>query len=95
MAVSISDVRAVAALARLALAPAEEERLVGELNQILRYMDKLNELDTAGVAPTSHPVPMRQLLREDVVEPFQARESLLAVAPHRDGEHYRVPRIID
>ena len=95
MPVGVGEVRAVAALARLALSPAEEERLVADFNAILGYVSKLNELDTEGVRPTSHPVPVRQRLRDDEVEPFPARDLIMAAAPQREGEYYRVPRVID
>jgi len=95
MAVTIANVRAVAALARLQLDPGEEERLVEEFNAILGYMEKLNELDTEGVAPTSHPVPMSQGFRADEEAAFPERDAILAAAPQRDGNYYRVPRIID
>ena len=62
-----TQVRYVAELARLELAPAEEERLTGQLNAILEYMGQLAEVDTAGVEPTSHVLPLTNVLREDVV----------------------------
>jgi aspartyl-tRNA(Asn)/glutamyl-tRNA(Gln) amidotransferase subunit C len=95
MPLGVSDVRAVAALAKLALSPAEEERLVAEFNKILGYMDKLNELDTEGVRPTSHPVPMQPVVRSDEVAPFPGRDQIMAAAPQRDGDHFRVPRVIE
>lgn len=95
MAVGISDVETVAELARLTFSPAEEERLVGELNRILEYMEKLNELDTEGVEPTSHPVPTSRAFRADEAEPFPGRESLLKSAPQLEDGYFKVPRIID
>ena len=95
MAVEVSDVKAVAELARLAFSPAEEERMTGELNRILEYMEKLNELDTEGVEPTSHPVPTSRAFRADEAELFPARESLLKSAPQLEDGYFRVPRIID
>jgi aspartyl-tRNA(Asn)/glutamyl-tRNA(Gln) amidotransferase subunit C len=95
MAVTVQDVRVVAALAKLALSEAEEGQLVGELNSILGYMEKLNELDTSGVEPTSHPVPMERGFRTDEVDPFPASKALREAAPQLDGDYYRVPRIMD
>ena len=95
MSVAIDDVRRVAALARLELSAAEEQQLAGELSKILDYMEKLNELDTAGVAPTSHAVSVAGTFRPDEAVAFDARDELLAQAPDlRDG-YYRVPRVID
>lgn len=95
MAVTLQDVKMVARLARLQLSPAEEERLTGELNRILHYMEKLNELDTSGVEPTSHVLPVERSFRDDVVVPFAAREALLAAAPERQDGYFKVPRIIE
>lgn len=95
MSVAIDDVRRVAALARLQLSPEEEVRLAGELSKILEYMEKLNALDTAGVTPTAHALPVAGAFRPDDPFPFDARDELLAQAPDlRDG-YYRVPRVID
>ena len=95
MAVTLGDVRTVAQLARLALSADEEQRLVGELNRILQYMEKLNELDTHDVEPTSHPVPMVRTFRRDEVDPFPGRDDLVRGAPQLDDEYFRVPRIIE
>ena len=95
MAVTVEDVRAVARLARLRFAAEEEERLTGELNRILEYMEKLNELDTEDVEPTSHVVPITNAFRRDEVVPFERLEALLHPAPQRKGEYFKVPRIIE
>jgi aspartyl-tRNA(Asn)/glutamyl-tRNA(Gln) amidotransferase subunit C len=95
MAVTVSDVKAVAALARLELSEGEEERLTGELNRILEYMEKLKELDTEDVEPTSHVVPITGAFRRDEVVPFEQRERLAVSAPQLDQGYFRVPRIID
>lgn len=95
MAVTINDVKTVAALARLELSPVEEERLIGELNQILGYMEKLNELDTENVEPTSHVVPVTHSFRRDEVDPFPALDSLTRSAPQMEERYFKVPRIID
>jgi aspartyl-tRNA(Asn)/glutamyl-tRNA(Gln) amidotransferase subunit C len=95
MAVTIEDVRWVATLARLEFSPDEEERLGRELNRILEYMKKLDELDTEGVEPTAHVVPVAGVLRPDEAEVFGGVEELLALAPQTDQGYYRVPRIID
>ncbi len=93
MAVSIEDVRGVAALARLRFSLEEEQRLTGELNRILQYMDELNELDTEGVEPTSHVLPLGNAFRRDEVDPSPAVAEILAAAPQRQGRYYKVPRI--
>ena len=95
MAVTVENVRAVAELARLEFSPEEEDRLTGELNRILEYMEKLNQLDTERVEPTSHVVPMSNAFRSDEVDSFPFREELLAPAPQSRDGYFQVPRIIE
>ena len=95
MAVTVDEVRGVAELARLRFSPAEEERLTEDLNRILQYMDKLNELDTEGVEPTSHVLPLGNAFRRDEVDPSHMVTEILDAAPQRRGRYIKVPRIID
>ena len=80
MAVTVDEVRGVAELARLRFSPDEEQRLTGELKRILQYMDKLNELDTEGVVPTSHVLPLANALRRDEVDLSPSVAEILAAA---------------
>jgi aspartyl-tRNA(Asn)/glutamyl-tRNA(Gln) amidotransferase subunit C len=89
------DVEHVARLARLALTDAEIERMREQLNGILTYIEKLNELDTSDVEPTSHAVPLVNVMRDDEAGPCLPREEALANSPDRAGEFFRVPRIIE
>ncbi len=93
--ISREDVERVARLARLALGEAELERMREQLNAILGYIDKLRELDITNVEPTSHAVPLVNVTREDDVVPSLPPEAMLANAPDRVGELFRVPRIIE
>jgi aspartyl-tRNA(Asn)/glutamyl-tRNA(Gln) amidotransferase subunit C len=93
--VSIEDVRKVALLARLDLEAAEEERLVGELATILGYVEKLDRLETASVPPTSHVADVGAGFRDDAVVNRPAVDELLANAPDRSGDCFRVPKIIE
>ena len=93
--ISREDVAHVARLARLALDPDELERMRTQLDGILAYVDQLRALDVEGVEPTSHAVPLVNVLREDTVVPPFAQEAMLANAPDRVGELVRVPRIIE
>lgn len=95
MSVTTEDVRRVAALARLDLSADEEVRLTDELGRILQYMEKLNELDTDGVSPSAHPIPVAGSFRADEAEIFSGLAELLAQAPDRRDGYYRVPRVID
>ena len=89
------DVEHVARLARLALSDAEIERMREQLNAILGYIDKLPELERPNFEPTSHAVPLVNVMREDEVVPCLPQEQMLANAPDRVGELFRVPRIIE
>jgi aspartyl-tRNA(Asn)/glutamyl-tRNA(Gln) amidotransferase subunit C len=89
------DVEHVARLARLALSEPELERMRVELAAILEYIEKLRAVDVEGVEPTSHAVPLVNVMREDEVEPSVDREAMMANAPDRAGEFFRVPRIIE
>jgi aspartyl-tRNA(Asn)/glutamyl-tRNA(Gln) amidotransferase subunit C len=77
------------------LTDAELEKMREQLNGILAYIEKLNALDTEGVEPTSHAVPMVNVMRDDEERPCLPRDEALANAPDRAGEFFRVPRIIE
>ncbi len=93
--ITIREVEQVARLARLALSDAEKERMRRELDGILSYIDKLRALDTEGVPPTSHAVPMTNVMREDEPVPSLPQADMLANAPDRSGDFFRVPKIIE
>lgn len=93
--ITLQDVEHVARLARLELSAAEKERMRKELDGILSYIDKLRALDTRGVEPTSHAVPLTNVMRDDEERPSLPQEDMLANAPDRHGELFRVPRIIE
>ena len=93
--ISREDVQHVARLARLALTDEELEPMREQLDAILAYIDKLRELDVEGVEPTSHAVPLVNVMRNDDVAPVLSQDAALANAPDRAGELFRVPRIIE
>lgn len=93
--ISLAEVEQVARLARLDLSSGEKERMRGELDGILSYIDKLRAVDVEGVEPTSHAVPLANVMREDESRPSFLREDMLANAPERSGDLFRVPRIIE
>jgi aspartyl-tRNA(Asn)/glutamyl-tRNA(Gln) amidotransferase subunit C len=92
---SREEVLHVARLARLHLTEEEVERMRAQLDAILAYVDKLRELDVEGVEPTSHAVPLLDVMRDDALTPCLSQEAALANAPDRAGEFFRVPRIIE
>lgn len=93
--ISLEQVRHVARLARLELAPAEEQRLQIEMSEMLRYVEKLNKLDTDGVEPTAQVGESGTPMREDLVTNLPAAEAMLANAPAREGFFFKVPKIIE
>lgn len=87
------DVRYVAKLARLRLEQDEVARMTGELAKILAHIDKMSELDTAGVPPTAHVLDVVNVVREDRPEVSLSRADALRNAPAVSGECFRVPRM--
>ena len=95
MKLTLEDVQRVATLARLRLTAEEETSLTEQLDNILQYMDKLNELDTSQVAPFTHAVDLVNAFREDQVTNQPDPEALLANAPERYETFFKVPKIIE
>jgi aspartyl-tRNA(Asn)/glutamyl-tRNA(Gln) amidotransferase subunit C len=93
--ITLKEVEHVARLARLELTAEEKERMRAQLDSILSYIDKLNELDTSAVEPTSHVLPMTNVFREDEVTLPLAQEAVLTNAPDRHDLFFRVPRILE
>jgi aspartyl-tRNA(Asn)/glutamyl-tRNA(Gln) amidotransferase subunit C len=93
--ISLEQVRHVARLARLELAPDEERRLQIDMSEMLGYVDKLNELDTDKVEPTAQVGESGTPVREDVVTNRPAAEAMLTNAPAREGFFFKVPKIIE
>ena len=94
MKVDIAEVEHVALLARLQLSAAEKEVFTGQLNAILEYVEKLNELDTTGIEATYHVVPHQNVMRQDGVTESLAPEVSLENAPDQAQGCFRVPKII-
>jgi aspartyl-tRNA(Asn)/glutamyl-tRNA(Gln) amidotransferase subunit C len=92
--ISPEEVAYVARLARLALTPDELERFTGQLGAVLEHAQDVAALDTAGVPPTAHPLPLVNVWRDDVVVPGLDRDEVLAQAPAVEAERFRVPRIL-
>ncbi|MDR3601949.1 MAG: Asp-tRNA(Asn)/Glu-tRNA(Gln) amidotransferase subunit GatC [Desulfosporosinus sp.] len=93
MTISREDVEYVAALARLELTEQETQEYTEQLNSILGYAAMLERLDTDGVVPTAHAVPLHNVLREDQVSPSIPQEKALQNAPDADEGFFRVPKI--
>ena len=95
MSVTVADVEYVARLARLELGADEKELFAGQMSAILGYVEKLKELDTDGITPTSHAVPMENSFREDREGLPIGVEKALGNAPLRSGSFFCVPKVIE
>ena len=93
--VSRADVERVASLARLSLSDEEAERLVVELDSLLAYVETLQELDTSGIAPTSHPISLPTPMRDDQSVAVMDPELAVANAPESAETAFVVPKVID
>ncbi|MEZ3421523.1 MAG: Asp-tRNA(Asn)/Glu-tRNA(Gln) amidotransferase subunit GatC [Eubacterium sp.] len=82
-------------LARITLTEDEEKKVGGELQDILTYIDKLNELDTDGIEAMSHAFPLVNVLREDVVKPSMTSDAIVANAPESQDGAFVVPKTVD
>ena len=94
MAVNRKDVEHIAELARLKFNEDELNNFTEQLNEILAYVEKLNELDTENVEPLSHPVEGSNVFREDEVKPSIPTSEALKNAPEKDEQFFHVPKVI-
>jgi aspartyl-tRNA(Asn)/glutamyl-tRNA(Gln) amidotransferase subunit C len=92
--ISADDVRKVAQLARLELPEATIATYTAQLERILEYVAHLEQVDTEGVPPTTRAVEVVNVSRDDRVDPTPVREELLNLAPEREGDFVRVPKIL-
>jgi aspartyl-tRNA(Asn)/glutamyl-tRNA(Gln) amidotransferase subunit C len=95
MASADIDIKYVAHLARLQLAPDEEKKLGAQLEHILGYIEKLNQLDVSGVEPTAHAVPMVNVARPDEIRPSLPHDDALRNAPAQANGLFIVPKIVE
>lgn len=93
--ITAEQVTHLANLARIDLRPEEIASLTRELGQIVESVAKVSEVATADVPATSHPMPLTNVFRADVVIPSLSVEQALSGAPDRDGDKFRVPAILD
>ena len=95
MALTTEEVEHIAALARLRLTAAEKAQFREQLSAILDYMTMLRRLDTTAIEPTATVLPLRTVLRPDVVRPSLTPAELLAAAPAAEAQMFRVPPVLD
>lgn len=91
--IEIKDVEHVAHLARLSLTEEEKVKYSGQLSDILKYIEQMNEIDTTGVEPMSHSIAFTNVFREDVPKMEYTREEMLKNAPQREDGFFAVPKI--
>ncbi|TDI81080.1 MAG: Asp-tRNA(Asn)/Glu-tRNA(Gln) amidotransferase subunit GatC [Caldithrix sp.] len=94
MPIEIEDVEKVATLAKLEFPSEEKQKLAKELEQIVTYVARLNELDTKAVEPTLHITDLKNVLREDNVQDWLDQEQALANAPQKKQGYFSVPKVI-
>ncbi len=95
MAIDRKAVDHVARLARLDLSEEERSRMEAELTQILEHVEKIQSLDLDGVEPTSHALPLRNVMRSDSVGECLSPAEALANAPETEDGRFKVPRILE
>ena len=95
MASAEIDVKYVAHLARIALAPDEEKKIGAQLGHILGYIEKLRDLDVSNVEPTAHAVPLVNVTRADEARPSLPHDAVLRNAPRQAGGLFIVPKIVE
>jgi len=93
--ITLADVEHVARLARLALGDAEKAQMRSQLEAILGYVEQLRGVDTAGIEPTAHVLPLVNVMRDDEVRPCYPAEAMLRNAPDAEDGQFRVPRILE
>ena len=94
MSVTVQDVENIARLAKLSFSGEEKEKFVDQFNQILQYMEKLNELDTENVEPTYNVLELSNVMRQDKVKTWLTQEEALANAPKSNHGFFSVPKVI-
>ncbi|MDP4173478.1 MAG: Asp-tRNA(Asn)/Glu-tRNA(Gln) amidotransferase subunit GatC [Bacteroidota bacterium] len=95
MPVSKKDVEHIAELAKLSFEESEIESFTGDLNEILSYVEKLNELNTDNVEPLSYPIPGQNVFRDDISTPSASTQEALKNAPDKDESFFKVPKVIN
>ena len=94
MSVTLSDVEKIAKLAKLDLSSQEKLKLADQMAEIVRYVEKLNELDTENIAPTSHVLDLKNVFREDKVQTWLTQDEALLNAPAKNKGFFSVPKVI-
>lgn len=95
MSITTKDVEHVAKLARLELNEGEKQQFTEQLNAILKYAEQLEQLNTDDVPPTSHAMPLVNVMRQDEAKPSLPLEKVLLNAPDEEDGHFKVPAVLE
>ncbi len=95
MKITANEVEKVAKLAKLTLSDPDIERMAADMDAMLAYVATLANLDTDGIVPTAHAVPMANAFRADQLRPSLERDAVMAAAPKSAGGTFRVPKVIE
>ncbi|HEY4651982.1 MAG TPA: Asp-tRNA(Asn)/Glu-tRNA(Gln) amidotransferase subunit GatC [Pontibacter sp.] len=95
MSTDIQTIRKLAHLARLEFSEEKEQEMLGDLNKILNWVDKLRELDTENIEPLTHMTAEVNVMREDVAQNTITHEEALLNAPKKDSDYFRVPKVLE
>lgn len=95
MKITSEDVKHIARLSRLFLSDKEIDIFSGQLSSIIEYVEQLNSLDTGNIKPTSHVIPLNNVMRDDIPAASLSAEDALKNAPDSTEKFYRVPKIIE
>jgi len=93
--ISRKEVEYVAHLARLRFSEEEKDKITAQLNDILMYIDKLNQVDTSGIEPTTHAINLNNAFRDDEVRQSLGRDLAMSNAPDEERNSFRVPKVIE
>ncbi|MDP1676349.1 MAG: Asp-tRNA(Asn)/Glu-tRNA(Gln) amidotransferase subunit GatC [Bacteroidota bacterium] len=94
MSVTIKDVEHIAKLAKLEFSEAEKEKFTHQFNDILKYMEQLNSVDTTNIEPLAQVIELNNVFRDDIVKPSISTDEALKNAPDKTDEHFKVPKVI-
>lgn len=95
MSTDIQTIRKLAHLARLEISEEKEQEMLGDLNKIRNWVDKLRELDTENIEPLTHMTAEVNVMREDVAQNTITHEEALSNAPKKDSDYFRVPKVLE
>ncbi|MFD2169801.1 Asp-tRNA(Asn)/Glu-tRNA(Gln) amidotransferase subunit GatC [Tumebacillus lipolyticus] len=95
VSITLKDVEHIANLSRLTLTEEEKVKMADQLGKILEFAGELQELDVQNVAPTTHSLPLKNVLREDVSREWLSQEEALSHAPDKENGQFRVPAVME